>query len=149
MELSAMNSLLSQFGQRIGLPDLALDDSGYCCIGFDDVFVNVETSGDRLCLYAWIGTLDEAARTRHASDLLDANFLFKGTQGATLGVDQESGDALLALQLPASTLTVDTLEASVENFVNTVERWQKRLTEEGSTTSAASPAFSPSMLQRA
>lgn len=138
MSQERVNSLLKILGERIGVAEVALDDCGYCCLSFDEVFVNMECSGEQLALYAWLGTLAGAPRSLLAAELLDANYLFRGTQGATLGVDQATGDALLAVQLPVATLEIDDFEQSLENFVNVAERWRKRFEQAAMTTSAPS-----------
>lgn len=77
--------------------------------------------------YVCLGMLDEKQRKRWAADLLDANYFFKGTLGATLGVDLDNGDVLLVSRVCPAGLDDQRFERLLENIVQIAGHWQVRL----------------------
>lgn len=121
--------VLQEFGNKIGLPQIAFNESRVCALSFDDIIVNLELSADTrmLTAYLWIAEIAPERRAEVAVAVADANFLFSGTHGATLGMNRSSGDIALAAQLPDATLTLAAFEQTLENLVNIAEAWQQRL----------------------
>ena len=90
-------NLLGDFGASIGIPELELDEENRCTLGFDEVVVSFELGADAesIHLYAYLGDVVQANADALFSALLDANYCFKGTQGATLGRDEATGKVAL------------------------------------------------------
>lgn len=120
--------VLKEFGIKIGLPQICFDENHLCALSFDDIIVNLELSAKArmLTAYLWIALIEPERRAEVALAVADANFLFSGTHGATLGLNRTSGDLVLAAQLPDATLTLSVFEQTLENLVNIAEAWQQR-----------------------
>ena len=85
-----LNNLLGEFGSSIGMPELELDEENRCNLMFDEVAVSFELSPDEasVYLYSYLGDVVSNDSKAAFAVLLDANCLFRGTMGATMGVDE-------------------------------------------------------------
>jgi hypothetical protein len=128
---SQFSDLLHNFGKTIGLPDLAPDETGYCCLMFDENVVNIEfdEATEQVFLYSNVGDLPKEGREGLYEMLLEANYFFRGTRGATLSVDTGSDRVVAAYQVPLGALGNSQFESTVENFVHVTESWKKKLCE--------------------
>jgi hypothetical protein len=124
MSKETVNQVLGEFGKQIGLDDLRLDDNGYAALAFDDVVVNLEydEEPERLLMSAYLGE-PQGERLKTYELLLDANFCWQGTAGATLSLERETGGIVLFQALPARALERQALAAALETFVNTADAW--------------------------
>lgn len=118
-----INRLLTDFGNALGLEDLALDENGYCCLSFDDVVVNIESVGDSslVLLYSSLGALPADAGPEVCRRLLEANYFFHGTGGATIGVDGPTGGVAITRVVDAAGMEVLDWEAVIKAFVDAAE----------------------------
>lgn len=139
--------VLREFGAKIGLPQIDFNADNFCTLSFDDVIVNLELpESDCLAFYLWIAAVEEDRRPEVAQAVADANYLFFGTYGATLGMSRSSGDLVLAVQVADATLTLPRLEQTLENLVNLAQAWRTRLAEGTTPGAASSPStLSPGM----
>lgn len=138
-----IDDLLRRLGERLGLEDLAWDDGGECTLEVDDhltVAMYVDDADQNLVLYAVVGQADEDSAPQVYRELIEANLLWKGTGGATLGADPDAGTVILAKELPLTVLDLDSWEHHLGEFVSVTERWTARLTE---LTSSADPESLP------
>lgn len=124
-----VQQILAEFGRGIGLDGLALDANGYCCLGFDEVVVNIEwvPRSEQLMLYCHLGFAPAQAEAAWYRELLEANHFFRGTGGATLGVDPATQAVALVQPLALAALTPARLEAELQGFVDGAEAWVQRL----------------------
>ncbi len=127
----AFDDMISLLSKAIGI-ELQIED-GVC--GFkagdpeDDVasvsimISNVEERSEIL-LYADLGNVPPEGREDFYRTLLEANNLFQGTAGATLGL--ENGTGLIRLQLREnSSIFANNAEEHVGAFVETALTWKK------------------------
>ena len=79
--------------------------------------------------------------------MLEANYNFAGTAGATLAVNPEDGTLTLTRLVPSVRLDTDSLLAALESFVNVLEAWRKILVDyrpdESGAASAPADAVAP------
>lgn len=138
-DLSPVHLLMSELGSLLGVPELALDESGICCLGLDDVVVNLEHKSETgmLMLYSVVATLPEEGREQMLSTALGANLLWGETRGDTLALAEDSGAILLQRQMPAEGLDVQGLAASLESFTEACERWTEKLGQAAAQESSA------------
>jgi len=136
---ATLTLLISELGGVLGVPELVLDESGICCLGLDDVVVNLEYKTDTgmLMLYSVVATLPEEGREQMLSSALGANLLWGETKGDTLALAEESGAILLQRQMPAEELDVQSLAASLESFTDACERWTEKLGQAAAQESSA------------
>ncbi len=118
-----LNRLLTDFGKALGLDELSLDESGYCCLSFDEVVVNIESVGDSslVLLYSSLGVLPEDAGREVYGRLLAANYFFQETAGGTIGLETASGAVAMTRVIDAVGMEVLDWEAAIKGFVDAAE----------------------------
>src|SRR5580765_2819858 len=125
--------ILAQFGRTIGLDNLALDDEGYAALAIDDkLIVNLERdpNGERVLLYCAVGEPAGSPLEAYAM-LLEANYLGRGTGGATLGLASDSDMIVLSLFVPLASLDLHGFTRTVEMFITVAEQWSARMAHLG------------------
>ena len=146
MSHSNAATVLSEFGHKIGLPQIVFSEERLCTLSFDDIIVHIELSedGSLLSCYLWIADVAEARRPEVALAISDANYLLARTHGATLGMNRHSGDLVLVAKIPDATLTLAGFEQVLENLVNLAQTWQQKIAADPSPQAAeAPPALAP------
>lgn len=149
--MSKFNSLLSDFGNTIGIPDLRADSSGICMLAFDDIEVVIQhiQDGDMLLLYGYLGPIPPDNQSTLFEYLLSANSFFRDTGGSTIGIDKTTNAIGLHIAYPISALENQSFENLLENFVNMAESWIDKIDRFpailNETVSHASPQMQQSM----
>jgi len=120
--------LLTAFAQKIGLQGFPQPDAPAAVEidGMPVAFVHRPES-DRLVLLGTVGAPPPEAAGRFGALLLQANFLFEGTESCTLAQNPENETYVLQREFPLDSLDPDSLSAALESFANTLERWRKVL----------------------
>ena len=149
MSLAAMETMLSEFGASIGIPDLKPDAEHRCNLMFDEVAVSFELGVDdeSLYIYALLGSVPDGGAEDVYADLLHANHVFQGTGGATLCVDPGTQGIVLLRAERLESLRLARFETLLEDFVNVAERWIKRA--ESGELGASAPEDAPAEAQPA
>lgn len=140
-----LNNLLGEFGSSIGMPELELDEENRCNLMFDEVAVSFELSPDEasVYLYSYLGDVVSDDSKAVFAALLDANYIFRGTMGATMGVDEASGRVVMIRSEDLSALRLSRFQSLVEEFVNLAELWQNKLADFPAETTQQSPPATP------
>lgn len=124
-------SLITNFGKLLTLPELKLDPSSNSCVLlFDgDIVLNIEfdAPSDQLILSVYLDELPADEPQAALRELMVANLYWHRTDGATLGLEEATNGIILAQARGVSELDDGSFEKLVENFVNQAERWKKRL----------------------
>lgn len=146
--MSKFNSLLSDFGNTIGIPDLQADSSGICMLAFDDIEVVIQhiQDGDILLLYGYLGPIPPDNQASLFEFLLSANSFFRDTGGSTIGIDKITNAIGLHIAYPIVALDNQSFENLLENFVNLAESWIDKIDRFPAILSETS--ISPSPLQQ-
>lgn len=124
-------TILREFGDYIGIPDLAFDEDNLCTLSFDDLVVcfAFREESKQLLLYADVGTLPSPAPLPALAALLEANCL--QPEGTALGIrlDEERNLYVVALSCLADLagLEQSRFQDLVQHFLSVQEEWQKRL----------------------
>ena len=135
--------IIGDFGKTVGLDDLELDEAGYCCLVIDkNLVINIELDEPerRLMLYSLVGR-PGPDRLPVPNMAMEANYLGRGTGGATLGVQPEGGGIVLSRGVPLAGLDLPGFNGALERFVNTAEAWTKRLAEPAAEAEPAATAL--------
>lgn len=154
MSLEHFNDLLKDLGKSVGLPDLKPSSDGLCSLRFDDrVTIDLECSEERgaLIFSSIVGTLLPYQAEKIYPELLEANLLWVGTGGATLGVDPATLSVFMCYQEKIDGMEFLRFQDLLKGFSDTALFWNKRLLEnpEGGEESAppgaqaAAPTSSP------
>ncbi len=127
--MDTFSEILKEFGKKVGLSELSLDENGYCCLSFDDVVLNIELdeNSELLFVYSNLGDLPENSRESFYEMLLCANCLYRETQGGVLGVDKDASIVVYSYQIPVRALDELKFERIIENFVNMAEFWTEKI----------------------
>jgi hypothetical protein len=132
---------LAALSEAIGVP-LAFREDLTCCLSTPQGFeIQIEYAPEQsaIVFVAALGSVQpgDEALLRH---LLEANFLFQGTRGESVGLEASSGRAMLCRQFdPATTSTAAGVEL-FRRFADTASRWREHLVEFSSTATVSTPA---------
>ncbi|WP_298208938.1 type III secretion system chaperone [Acidovorax sp.] len=119
-------NILREFADHVGLDANELLGTEEVLI--DGLAVGLQLDGDAvdgdLLFFAALGTPSGEHLGRIARTLLEANNLWVGTGGATLGVQQATGAVTLSGRMPLSALSGDALAMLLDGFVDTASFWK-------------------------
>lgn len=122
---------IAEFGHHIGLPALALDESGLCRVVFDGALtVDLEATPDGRALQVMaLATPRDipSCSTEMLETLLGANLLGVSTGGAHFSLSRADGQVLFERRLDMASLDFNGFAREMESFVNHLEGWQMKL----------------------
>lgn len=126
-----IDTLLERFGKDTGLGRLTLDDSGSYTFLVDEAKVSFMhiAEGGTLLLFADVGELPGAGLAGMLLAALRANFLFRGTAGATLAVRPGSPVLFLNRSLKLDGLSYEEFVQALGDFTNTLSEWRRLLAD--------------------
>ena len=79
--------------------------------------------------FAEVGDLPDTGRAELLLAVLQANYLFRGTSGATLAVRPDSSILFLNRSLLLDTLSYEDFVQQLCDFTNTLAEWRRLLTD--------------------
>ena len=122
--------LMTAFAEKIGIEELPIADDA-TSLEIDDMQVEVihDETADGVLLGGIIGEPPPDGQGLFNSMLLQANFLFQGTGGATLGQNPETKEYALMRSFSLKDLDAATFSEALGNFVNELERWRGLLAD--------------------
>ena len=131
MSSQHFNHLLKDLGKSVGLSELQASKEGLCSLRFDDrITVDMECSqGKGVLIFSSIvgALLPEQSKDFHLQ-LLEANLLWSGTGGATLGVDPTTQTVFLCYQEKIEDLDFLRFQDLLKGFSNVAPFWNQHLT---------------------
>ena len=120
--------LLAAFAAKYGIEGLN-DADGVAMLKADDISVELledqQTRSVLAC--AEIGFPPPSADGAFGAIMLQANLLLRGTEGATLCQNPETGAYALVRPFPLALTDGESLAAGLESLVNQSENWRKAL----------------------
>ena len=90
---------------------------------FEPLDPNDPQAGD-VVLFAVLGAPPAHRQPDVHRLLLEANNLWSGTSGATLGVQQDTGNVVMATRLPVEGMTPEQFAGVIETFLDTALFWK-------------------------
>lgn len=135
---SALQGVLDELGDKLGLGPLALDANGVCALAVDGrlvVHLAVDEGEDRAVVYAPLGSLPTVEREAVLTAMLQAN----ATGWAVLALEPDSGQPVLIHRFALRDVDRSALELLLERFIATAGDWQTAL---AAGASASAPADS-------
>ena len=121
------NELIKGLAEKMGVgSEIEIDDEQRCLLEFDDMGVVIQgvDAAEAVVLLSPIGMPPPENPAQLYRALLEANYLFQGTSGATLSVEPERGGVNLCRQLDARMLDVEGLMQALDAFLNTLAAWK-------------------------
>ncbi len=134
--------LLAAFAAKYGIKGLD-GDGGAAELDVDGVRVELldDHQAHRIFACAEIGHPPPDANGAFGAMMLQANFLLRGTEGATLCQNPETQAYALVRPFPLELADVESLAAGIESLVNQAENWRKVLA--GLRTAEAAKSTTP------
>ena len=120
--------LLSAFAAKYGVEGLDGAD-GAAALDVDGVSVELLDDPQTQCVLACaeIGLPPPDANGMFGTMMLQANFMLRGTEGATLCQNPETHAYALVRPFPLALTDVESFGAGLESLVNQTENWRKAL----------------------
>lgn len=121
------SELIKGLAEKMGIGgEIEVDDEQRCFLEFDDMGVVIQgvDAAEAVVLLAPIGIPPPEDPAQLYRGLLEANYLFQGTSGATLSVNPDGGGVNLCRQLDARALDVERLMQALDVFLNTLAAWK-------------------------
>jgi hypothetical protein len=129
--MDAFQSWLRQLDEELKLNgELMLDSKSQCFLMFDEtMLVEIEYKKDEnvFTFKGNLGTKNDIKTQKIYPQLLEANFCWEKTNGATFGLQQYSEKVLLTQSFSVDSCDYFFFNKALEFFVNTFEYWLKNL----------------------
>lgn len=132
-DVSDPQVFLSQLCQKLGVENIEFDEDGYCCVGFDDVILNIEHEKEKrdLLIYAEIVDLPGQPQSAYLMRILEVNYASLLMTPGAIGVDTQARKVMFVEHIPLLGLTYDAFEKALQSIVNRVESLQKLMMSRG------------------
>ncbi len=141
------DELMGEVGKRLNIELVTHDGATQLEVDGMDVSILEMPALDAVVLNGVIGEPPPEGLEPLYKAMLEANYNFAGTAGATLAVNPEDGALTLTRLVPSVRLDSDSLLAALESFVNVLEAWRKILADyrpdESGAASASADAVAP------
>lgn len=115
--------ILSEFGKMVGIPDVAFDQDGYCCLGFDDVVLNIEHNETfrHLLVFSEVASLPAQPNKSLLLLLLKLNYASLVMGAGGISIDEHAGTIMFVERIPLRGLDNVAFEAAMRSIVDRVE----------------------------
>lgn len=126
------NELIRGLAERMGIAgEIEVDSEQRCLLEFDGMGVVIQGVGaaETVALLSPVGMPPPENPVQLYRALLEANYLFQGTSGATLSVNPDGGGVMLCRQLDGKALDADGLLVALDAFLNTLVAWRSYVAE--------------------
>lgn len=132
-----ITELLERLGKDTGLGLMALDEASTCTFLVDEMKVSFLyiPQGGNLLLFAEAGELPGEHSPALLLSVLQANYLFRGTAGATLAVRPDSKTLFLNRSLRLDAISYDDFVQALSDFTDTLAEWKRLIADYRPTAS--------------
>ncbi|MBO4123451.1 CesT family type III secretion system chaperone [Cupriavidus gilardii] len=134
--LDGFDRLLAEFGESIGIPEMAFDEDGLCHIRVDEEYPITFRRDDDNHNLVLVGLIAEELPERLERELVK-EMLATGVEplrdhGAALGLEPQSGTLILHQTMPLAKIDRTALETLLGNFILMQKDWSARVAGAGS-----------------
>ena len=135
-----IEELIQEFNRAAGLEEVPAADGVWKFSADGAVFgVSADEAGEKVYLFGEIPSPVPDKEDAFRKTMLEANYFFNGTGGATFSINPETGAYTLIAAERLDRLAPESFFAFVEKFVNTLATWKAiALSAEASPTSSDS-----------
>jgi hypothetical protein len=132
-EFGDLQHYLTQLCAKLGVESVELDADGYCCVGFDDVILNIEHDEKRhdVLTYAELAELPAQPQPAYLLRVLEVNYASLLMTPGAIGVDTQARKIMFVERVPLLGLSYQGFEAALQSIVNRVESLQKLMISRG------------------
>jgi len=124
---------LDTLSESIGVP-LAYREDLTCCLSTPDgLEIQIEWAPEHkaIVFLSPLGQLPAGCGEQRCRELLTANFLFRGTRGETISLEDSTDRIMLCQQFdPEKTTTADAVD-TFRRFADTASQWRNHLLHNG------------------
>ncbi len=119
---------IKTFCESLGM-DVELDENHTCSFEVEEFIVSFIDfpEYDLITLTGNLGEIPKDGTGALQRLMLEANYLFNATAGATLGIDRDNGYAMLCRTLSCQLMDDDSFYQAVETFISTCDLWYKTI----------------------
>ena len=139
------NQLIQALSNNLGLnSEINLQDP--ITLEIDDMPLTIaydaRSGGDDILLYASLGTVAENQELLVYRTMLEGNLMWSATADATLGVNSETREAMIAYRMPIAGLESDGLIHMLAYFSEVARTWRDFISSAGSAGSPSAKELS-------
>lgn len=134
------SELMAAFGEKIGLEEpIEIDEDGFCSFDVGDATVAIQSVEEieTFSLSADVGLPPPESLEALYREMLQANDNFRGTRGATLSLNSQTGAVRLCRYASYSGLDADRLAELVLGFIDVLADWRLRVKDFRADASSA------------
>ena len=131
-EIETLQRMFDEIAEREGAPQLVFDEDGAAAAAFGDgmlLFVQCRPEAPDVVLTAPLGRVPAERAGAVFGRLLAANFYWAGARGATLALQEESGEVVVQFREGLEGLSAERLQAVLEGFLAVASDWKTTLAE--------------------
>lgn len=124
LTLANPNDILTNFGKSIGIADIAFDQDGHCCLGFDDLVVDIAISEDNehLIISSKIATVPVDAPVSVLTGYLSLNYIALSMGIGAIGLDITKRIVRYVDRISMHDLDDEAFLGEMTRFVNRTEK---------------------------
>lgn len=142
--LDGFDRLLAEFGESIGIPEMAFDEDGLCHIRVDEEYPITFRRDDDNHNLVLVGLVAEELPERLDREMVK-EMLATGVEplrdhGAALGLEPQSGTLILHQTMPLAKIDRAVLETMLGNFILMQKDWSARIAGVGADLGPADQA---------
>ena len=123
--------LISELGTAFGMKDLKFGSDDKSMLlqvdGEHDVGLARHEEEQQVVIYHRVGKLPDQNRCEVVEKLLEANLFWAGTRGATLSIEREEGNVLIARSFSPHALDGNALAQAIIDLVDIAKYWSALL----------------------
>ena len=130
MSSTNLNALLSEFYKAVGFPDFVEQEDHYYCFTVNDTLLlelKFHPDNNVLDFFLQLGFIHPDREDEIIAEILDANVLWRGTGGVTLGQDSATGMVTLSYQENIEYMSYQRFAQILETVVSSAEYWAARV----------------------
>lgn len=118
--------LVTGFGEKVGVPDLTPDETGAVVIENELIRMTVQAvpEAGKILMHCEFGEPPAEHADQFERKMLQANFMYRGTGGATLSMDEESGRYYLCRYDELDGQNVESFCALLDSFMSLAADWR-------------------------
>ena len=137
-----IEELIHEFNSAAGIEEVPAADGVWKFSADDAVFgVLADEAGEKVYIFGEIPSPVPGKEEAFRKTVLEANYFFNGTGGATFSINPETGAYTLIAAERLDRLEPESFFAFVEKFVNSLATWKAiALSAEASSSDAPSPS---------
>lgn len=136
--------LFSEFGRKLGIPDLALDENNAIRLSFDDIVIDAQYNPEKkhLVLLSILGDFPATNNAEIYANLLEVNLAGLLVGSGAVGLDRQESRLIYVDHLSFEGLSQESFEEFFRKSVNVAEAW-RNLIASPEFNSASSSSLPP------